>query len=160
MTPSNSTIQTALNDILIAASLGYDIAWPGLPFTPPDTGEWLEVTFLPNRGVDDRLANDGHVSPQGIYQIVCVSRPQSELKLRAVAEQVMAAFPKGKEILFSSEIGNEGATLELDFVNQFYFLEPVFTFRSHVRVGSHPYTGTLRSEADRMSIAVTIEYSE
>jgi hypothetical protein len=130
VTPSNSTIQTALNDILIAASLGYDIAWLGLPFTPPTSGAWLEVTFLPNRGVDDRLANDGHVSPQGIYQIVCVSRPQSELKLRAVAEQVMAAFPKGTPI------------------------------SGNVRVGSHPYTGTLRSEADRMSIAVTIEYSE
>jgi hypothetical protein len=130
VTPSNSTIQTALNDILIAASLGYDIAWPGLPFTPPTSGAWLEVTFLPNRGVDDRLANDGHVSPQGIYQIVCVSRPQSELKLRSVAEQVMAAFPKGTPI------------------------------SGNVRVGSHPYTGTLRSDADRMSIAVTIEYSE
>lgn len=130
MTPSNSTIQTALNDILIAAALPYTRSYPGLSFTPPDTGEWLEVTFLPNRGVDDRLANDGHVSPQGIYQIVCVSRPQSELQLRAVAEQVMAAFPKGTPI------------------------------SGNVRVGSHPYTGTLRSDADRMSIAVTIEYSE
>lgn len=130
MTPSNSTIQTALNDILIAAALPYPRSYPGLSFTPPDTGEWLEVTFLPNRGVDDRLANDGHVSPQGIYQIVCVSRPQSELQLRTVAEQVMAAFPKGAPI------------------------------SGNVRVGSHPYTGTLRVEGDRMSIAVTIEYSE
>ena len=130
MTPSNSTIQTALNDILIAAGLSYPISWPGINFTPPTSGAWLEVTFLPNRGVDDRLANDGHVSPQGIYQIVCVSRPQSELQLRTVAEQVMAAFPKGTPI------------------------------SGNVRVGRHPYTGTLQTEDDRMSIAVTIEYSE
>ena len=130
MIPTNSTIQSALNDILIAASLGYPISWPGLDFTPPASGAWLEVTFLPNRGVDDRLANDGHVSPQGIYQVTAVSRPESELQLRSVAEEVQAAFPVGTNIT-----GN-------------------------VRITRYPYTGTLQSMDDRMSIAVTIEYSE
>ena len=130
MTPTNSTIQTALNDILIAASLGYPIAWPGIDFTRPDSGEWLEVTFLPNRGVDDRLANDSEVSPQGIYQVVVASRPQSEIRLRVVAQTVQAVFTKGTRIA------------------------------DNVRVTRHPYTGTLQAESSRMSIAVTVEYGE
>jgi len=130
VTPTNSTIQTALNDILVAADLGYDISWPGLPFTPPDSGEWLEVTFLPNRGVDDRLANDGHVSPQGIYQIAVVSRPQPEIPLRQAVESVAAAFPKGTPVA-----GN-------------------------VRVAYPPYSGSVRVEGDRMRVVLTIEYSE
>lgn len=127
---ANSAIETALNEILEAAVLGLPISWPGLDFTPPTSGNWLEVNFLPNRGVDDRLANDGYVSPQGIYQVAAVSRPQSELRLRAVAEQVQAAFPKGTRI------------------------------SGNIRVGSHPYTTSVLIEADRMRLPVTIEYSE
>lgn len=127
---TNSTIQNALDGILIAASLGYPIAWPGQDFTPPASGYWLEVTYLPNRGVDDRLANDGHVSPQGIYQVSVVSRPVPELQLRAVAETVQSAFSPGTSIT-----GN-------------------------VRVTRAPYTTSMQSEQDRVRLSITIEYSE
>jgi len=127
---ANSAIETALNQILEAAALGYPVAWPGIDFTPPANGEWLEVIYLPNQGVDDRLADDGYVSPQGIYQVTVASRPQSEIKLREAAEAVQAVFPKGTRI------------------------------SGNIRVGSHPYTSSARIEDDRMRLPVTVEYSE
>ncbi|MCK2149534.1 DUF4128 domain-containing protein [Marinobacter alexandrii] len=140
---ANSAIKSSFDQILEAAALGYAISWPGPtgtdaagnavnPFeTPTGAGAvWLEVTFMPNRGVDDRLANDGYVSPQGMYQVTVVGRPQPEIRLRVVAEQVQAAFPKGTRI------------------------------SGNIRVGSHPYTTSVLIEADRMRLPVTIEYSE
>lgn len=127
---TNSAIQKAFNDILIAADLGYPIAWPGINFTPPTSGYWLVVSHLPNRGIDDRIANDGHVSPQGIYQVTVNSRPTSEINLREVAESVMAVFPKGTVI------------------------------DSPIRVTRHPYTTSVQYVDDRMELAVTVEYSE
>ena len=127
---TNSQIQSALNGILSAASLGYPISWPGINFAPPESSYWLEVMHLPNRGVDDQLANDGHVSPQGIYQVMVVGRPGSEIALRQAAESVQAAFPKGTNVVDA------------------------------VRVTRHPYTTNVQYESDRMELAVTIEYSE
>lgn len=127
---TNSAIQKACNDILIAAALGYPIAWPGISFTPPTSGYWLVVTHLPNRGVDDRLANDSHVSPQGIYQVTVNSRPTSEINLREVAESVMAVFPKGTPII------------------------------PPLRVTDPPYDRGVMYLEDRMELVVTVEYSE
>jgi len=31
-----------------AASKGLPVAWPGINFTPPTTGAWLEVSWFPN----------------------------------------------------------------------------------------------------------------
>lgn len=127
---SNATIQAAFNDLLIAANLGYPVSWPGLSFTPPDSGVWFEAKFLPNRGVDDRLSNQGHVSPQGIYQITVFSRPQSEIKLREAVEIVAAAFPAGTAVTGS------------------------------VRTTKRPFSGVMQSDGDRVSVALSIEYGE
>ena len=130
MTPTNQQIQKALNDLLIAASLGYDIAWPGLNFTPPESGVWLEVTFLPNRGIDDGLANDSDVVPQGIYQVMAVARPGTGLfPVTNAAQSVIDSLPKGTNIA------------------------------GLVRVHRHPYQGSAIKEGDRVMIPVTIEYS-
>ena len=130
MTPTNQQIQKALNDLLISASLGYDIAWPGLNFTPPESGVWLEVTFLPNRGIDDGLANDSDVVPQGIYQVMAVTRPGNGLfPVTNAAQSVIDALPKGTNI------------------------------SGLVRVHRHPYQGSAIKDSDRVMIPVTIEYS-
>lgn len=34
------------------------VAWPGINFTPPTTGSWLEVAWFPNQTADKGLAND------------------------------------------------------------------------------------------------------
>lgn len=127
---TNSQILTALNDTLVAAALGYPISWPGIDFTPPDAEEWLEVRFLPNVAIDQWIANDSDTSPRGIYQIEVFSRPQSELKIQAIVEAVQAVFPKGTSI------------------------------SGNVRVSRPPYASALDIEPDRMSVAVTIKYSE
>lgn len=127
---TNSAIQASFNTILSNAALGYQISWPGLNFTPPESGYWLEVMHMPNRGVDDWLANDSIVSPQGIYQVMVVGRPGSEIALRQVAESVQAVFPKGTEIV------------------------------APIRVTRHPYTTNVQYMDDRAELAVTIEYSE
>ena len=157
---TNSAIQKACNDILIAANLGYPISWPGINFTPPTSGYWLVVTHLPNRGVDDRLANDSHVSPQGIYQVTVNSRPTSEINLREVAEQVQQVFRKGTAVVFTDEIANDGATLELDFATEYYFYSPIYTESTRIRVTRHPYTTSAMYVDDHMELAVTVEYSE
>ena len=127
---TNSEIQSAMNGILSAASLGHPISWPGINFTPPESGYWLEVMHLPNRGVDDQLANDGHVSPQGIFQVIVAGRPGSEISLREVAETVQGVFPKGTEIV------------------------------APIRATRHPYTTNVQYMDDCAELAVTIEYSE
>lgn len=127
---TNTAILTALNDILVNAALSYPIGWPGINFTPPTDGEWLEVRFLPNRGIDQWIANDSDVSPQGIYQIEVFSRPQSELKLQVAIDAVSALYPKGTKLA------------------------------DNVRVSKPPYSSVLDIQSDRMSVSISIEYSE
>lgn len=126
---TNSTIQNALDGILIAASLGYPIAWPGQDFTPPDSGYWLEVTFLPNRGYDNGVNGNSTLIPQGLYQIAVASRPVPEIQIRNVTDTVMAEYVKGSTVVDS------------------------------IQISRHPYTGTMQSEQDRVRINITIEYS-
>jgi hypothetical protein len=129
---TNTAILTALNEILANAALSYPISWPGINFnfTPPDNGEWLEVRFLPNRGIDQWIANDSDVSPQGIYQIDVYSRPQSELKFQTAIDSVSALYPKGTKLA------------------------------DNVRVSKPPYSSVLDIQSDRMSVSISIEYSE
>lgn len=126
---TNAQIQRAFADAIIAAALGYPLSFPGVNFTPPDSGIWLEVSFLPNTGIDDRLAYDGEVVPQGIIQVMAVMRPGEGIaSLTAAAESVINAFPSGT-----------------------YLSSPV-------RVVRKPYQGSAIQEGDRLMIPVTIEY--
>lgn len=127
---TNSQILSAFYGVLHGSSLGYPISWPGYNFTPPSQGFWLEVSFLPNRGVDDRLADDGHVSPQGILQITVCGRPGDEVALREVAEEVQQVLPKGTPIL------------------------------PPLRVTRSPYTLSVIYAKDRMMLPVSVEYTE
>ena len=126
---TNSDILNAFNAILSAANLGYPIAWPGVKFTPPATGVWLEVAFFPNTGRQDGLANSAQLTPEGMYQVSCYMRPGSGIDpIEKAASAIRATFPKGRVITGS------------------------------VRVTRTPYDMSLSQDGDRMAIAVTIPY--
>ena len=130
MTPTNAQIQKALFDLLIAANLGYPTSWPGLDFTAPASGVWLEVSFFPNEGIDDGLGYDSTTIPQGIFQVTAATRPgDGVFPVTNAAQEVQAVFSKGT------------------------------TISTPVRVQRSPYQMDPIFEGDRMMIPVTITYS-
>lgn len=70
MTPD---VQTALDAWLgaWADDAGIPVAWPNIPFTPPD-GAYLRVNFLPAKPYSVDLTGECVVYP-GIYQVTVVS---------------------------------------------------------------------------------------
>lgn len=49
------------------------IAWPNTKFTPPASGDWLEVAYLPNTNVNQFLASDDETLHRGLFQVTVVS---------------------------------------------------------------------------------------
>lgn len=130
MTPTNNEIYTALITLLNDAALGYPTAYPGYNFTPPDSGVWLEVMFMPNRGIAYDTGNTEEVTPQGLFQVTVYDRPGNGVDgLDTAAEAVKAVFPKGTAIAGT------------------------------VRVNEPPYFLSLDSEGDKMMKVVTVPYS-
>ena len=130
MTPTNTTIATALFSQLTAASLGYPIAWPGTDFTPPATGIWLEPMVMPNTGIDNGLSAADPTIPQGIFQVGVFDRPgRGVLAVNRAADDVKAAFLKNATII------------------------------NLIRVQRHPWSFEIQPEDDRLSVIVTIPYT-
>lgn len=127
---TNNQIKQAFFGLLNAANLGYPISWPGVNFTPPATGSWLEVMFFPNASLDNGLAYDSTKTPVGIFQVSCVTRPGSgTIALGAMADQIRTTYAKGTTITGS------------------------------VRVVREPYDFELDAMDDRIKIVVSVEYS-
>lgn len=127
---TNTAILEAFLTAVSGAALGYPIGWPGLTFNPPATGIWLEVSHMPNEGVQDGVSNDADVVPQGMFQIIAATRPGSgALGITGVADTIVAAFPKGTVLA-----------------------DPV-------RITRAPYQSPRVDEEDRIYIPVTIQYS-
>ena len=130
MTPTNTTIATALFSQLTAAALGYPIAWPGTDFTPPASGIWLEPMVMPNTGIDNGLAPTDGTVPQGLFQVSVFDRPgRGILAVNRAADDVKAAFLKNA------------------------------TITGLVRVQRNPYSFEIQPDGDRLSVIVTIPYS-
>ena len=130
MTPTNTTIATALFSQLTAAALGYPIAWPGTDFTPPASGIWLEPMVMPNTGIDNGLAPTDGTVPQGLFQVAVYDRPgRGILAVNRAADDVKAAFLKNA------------------------------TITGLVRVQRNPYSFEIQPDGDRLSVIVTIPYS-
>lgn len=57
---NNTDIYNAFAAIVgtYAASKSLPVAWPGINFTPPATGAWLEVAWFPNQTMDKGFGND------------------------------------------------------------------------------------------------------
>lgn len=112
------------------AGFGVPISWPGVNFTPPNTGNWVEVTLFENEPTNYGIANDDEESPRGILQVTACGRPGRGLvALNTLAEQIQAAFPKGARI--------EG----------------------QIRVTRQPWRLGDITEDDRVKIPVSISYS-
>jgi len=128
---TNSQIKTAFFARLATISGGYTIAWPGVNFTPPGSGAWLEASHFPIAPLDEGLANDSSTVPRGIFQVSCVTRPGlGTAAIDTAAQAVIALFPKGRVLSGS------------------------------VRVVRAPYSFEAASPSgDKIEIAVTVEYS-
>ena len=77
-----------------AASVGLPISYPGVNFDQPNTGEWLELLFLPNDYAGSQINTTGVTLPRGIFRInACDSRKIGLKDATVNAEAVKAAFP-------------------------------------------------------------------
>jgi len=130
MTPTNTAIATALFQQLDAAALGYPVAWPGIDFTPPSSGVWLEPMVMPNTGIDNGLAPTDGTVPQGLFQVSVFDRPgRGILAVNRAADAVKAAFVKNA------------------------------TITGLVRVQRNPWSFEIEPNGDRLSVIVTIPYT-
>jgi hypothetical protein len=74
------------------------VAYPNISFTPPDSGQWLELQFFPNETRNAVMGDDGPSDHVGFFQLGCCERPGIGLSsVATLAGLVIAAFPKGTE---------------------------------------------------------------
>lgn len=93
---SNSAILNAFIGQLVTA---LPVAYPGIAFTPPDTGEWLEISFFPNPTSDRFLGSTDPVLYQGIFQIAVCYRPGTGVITGAqTAETIIAQYTQDLEL--------------------------------------------------------------
>jgi len=131
MTPTNRQIAQALFSTLQAGAPGYPIGWPGLEFTAPTTGPWLEVQFMPNQGIDNGLAPTDATVPQGIFQVNVFARPgDGIIGMNEIADEIKALYPKSA------------------------------TITGLVRVQRNPWSMEIEADPDRMMVMVTIPYTQ
>lgn len=87
------------------ASPALAVSYPGIDFTPPAEGEWLEMRFFPNETQNIGLADDGPSAHRGFVQLTACHRPGTGIVSGiTLAGAIIAQFAKG------STIGN--ATVE------------------------------------------------
>lgn len=92
-------------------------AYPGVHFTPPGEGLWLEAAWFANRSVNYGVGDDGPTLHQGFFQVSVCDRPgHGIVPSAAMADAVIAGFPKGTQIGPASvyEKPSRGKTLEAD----------------------------------------------
>lgn len=126
----NSDITQAFFEAINNAGLGLSISFEGVKFTPPDKGQWLELTTFPNNGLDPSLSSNSVIA-QGVLQVNVCDRPNTGLiPLQQTAEAVAALFSKGTII------------------------------SGLVRASRAPYTSSALSLDDRVALPLSIMYSE
>ena len=104
------------------------VAYPGIPFTPPSAGPWLEASWMPNRSENYGISDDGPTLEQGMAQVMVCERPgQGLISTLDLDEQVIAAFNKG-------------------------------TMLGPVRVYVRPYAAAVLEEPERIAVPVTIPW--
>lgn len=94
-------MRAAILDMLFAIlpGIGYPIAWPGVKFTPPGSGAWLEVSIFEGTGQQPGMAYDSSYYPEGIIQVSAVTRTGFGFKpADDAAHAVVAALPAGTVI--------------------------------------------------------------
>lgn len=93
---NNSQLLESVFDLTseVAEALALTVAYPGKKFTPPDSGEWLELSTTANDLQPD--ISGGSVFRRGICQINVCGRPdKNPLVLYVYADTIAAMIPKG-----------------------------------------------------------------
>lgn len=96
-------VANALADraILIAASLGLQLAMPNVPFQPPDLARYLDVRHFRNTNLNPTWGEEKTLI--GIYQISIIDPLQEgEIAATALASQVIDAFHKNTNLYSGS----------------------------------------------------------
>lgn len=96
------SIYTAFADKVSAFATAHapalTVAWPGIHFTPPQTGAWLEVAWFPNETRNLTLGNDGS-QLRGFGQVSCCTRPgDGAIGALSIAGEVVDLFAKGTQL--------------------------------------------------------------
>lgn len=79
-----------------AASIGLPCSYPGISFTPPTSGSWLELQWFPNQTQNYGMEDDGPSLMQGFGQLAACYRPGAGIMVGTqLTDQIIAAFAKG-----------------------------------------------------------------
>ncbi|MFB9112092.1 phage tail terminator-like protein [Xanthomonas arboricola pv. corylina] len=79
-----------------AASIGLPCSYPGIGFTPPTSGSWLELQWFPNQTQNYGMEDDGPSLMQGFGQLAACYRPGAGIMVGTqLTDQIIAAFGKG-----------------------------------------------------------------
>jgi hypothetical protein len=106
------------------------VSYPGVGFTPPSAGIWLEVQWHPNRTVNYGMANEAPSLLRGFGRVLVCYRPgQGIPDGLEMAQRVVDAFAKGTILA-----GN-------------------------VRVYRQPSIGPQLTDPERISHPVTVDWS-
>lgn len=85
----------------LGASLNIPVSYPGVNFTAPNAGRWLELIVLPNGSLNQPINSHSTPLPKGLFRVnVCTADPNGgSLPLFDTADTVAAAFPLGLPLL-------------------------------------------------------------
>lgn len=123
-------IEEAFFASVAAAFPSLPVSYPGVNFTPPDHGQWLEVTIFRSEPANQPLGNTRGVD-QGIMQITVCERPgRGMIPVRNAANAVIGAYPKG------------------------------YTFASFHRIVNNPYMLSVIVEPTKIMLPVSMSYSQ
>ena len=126
---TNAEITQAFFEVVDGAGLGLPIAYPSITFTPPSSGQWLELSFMPNSGIDQGLSSPTLIS-QGLLQVnICGKTNCGLIPLQTTSDTVAALFPKNSVL------------------------------SGLVRISKTPYSTDIISLDDRQILPLTIMYS-
>lgn len=82
-----------------AQAQGVPVAFPGVNFTPPDSGLWLEASWVPNVPLNYGIGDDGPTQERGLAVVTVCGRPGGGIgAVLALAEAVRQAFGKGTRL--------------------------------------------------------------
>lgn len=95
---NDTDIYDAFAELVVsfATAQGLPCSYPGLGFSPPATGPWLELQWFPNQTQNYGMDDDGPSLMQGFAQLSACYRPGSGIMVgTAITDQIIAAFAKG-----------------------------------------------------------------
>lgn len=88
-----SEIEAKLAQFAASQTPPLPLAYEGVEFTKPDTGEWLEIYFLDPYTQNRSVAADQH-TVTGMFQVDCCGELGVGMgRVEALAREVVALFP-------------------------------------------------------------------